>query len=130
GFSVVTPLAVGFPVKVDPRLEGERPTERVRLFVAQPGHSLGQSMPLRLSVVSDATSDESMLIAYPLRPLAYDTDYVAVVLDSVVAADGSALSPSPAVQVALGLVPPKSDQERALFAYHAPTRTLLKAVGV
>src|SRR5678815_2553111 len=41
GFSVVTPLAVGFPRAVDRSLDGTKNAGGVRLFVAQPGSSLG-----------------------------------------------------------------------------------------
>src|SRR5579862_4624492 len=46
GFSVVTPLAVGFPAPVDHALDGAKDAAAVRLFVAQPGATLGQAVPL------------------------------------------------------------------------------------
>lgn len=135
GFSVATPLAVGFPKPVDHRLHGQKATTAVRLILAQPGRAQrGQSVPLRLSVVNDSIdggfSGDSLLVAYPLRPLEYDADYVAVALDEIKADDGSAFQTPALVKVALGLTPPATDDDRALAAYHAPTRALLLEAGV
>ncbi len=135
GFSVATPLAVGFPKPVDHRLHGQKATTAVRLFLAQPGRpQRGQAVPLRLSVVNDSTdggfSGDSLLVAYPLRPMEYDADYVAVALDEVKADDGSAFEAPALVKVALGLTPPATYEERQLAAYHAPTRALLVEAGV
>lgn len=135
GFSVASPLAVGFPKPVDRRLHGQKATTAVRLFLAQPGRpQRGQPVPLRLSVVNDSTdggfSGDSLLVAYPLRPMEYDADYVAVALDEVKADDGSAYETPALVKVALGLTPASTDDERALAAYHAPTRALLIEAGV
>ena len=131
GFSVATPLAVGFPKPVDHRLEGNKLTGAVRLFLAQPDRlGRGDSVPLRLSVVNDAPSSEGLLIAYPMQPLQYDADYVAVALDDVKADDGSPFEAPRQVKVALGLVLPTTDVERALAAYHAPIRALLAEAGV
>jgi hypothetical protein len=135
GFSVASPLAVGFPRPVDHRLHGKKATSAVRLFNAQPGRALrGQALPLRLAVVNDSTdggfSGDSLLLAYPLRPLEYDADYVAVALDEIVADDGSPFETPALVKVALGLTAPANDDERALAAYHAPTRALLVEAGV
>jgi hypothetical protein len=132
GFSVVTPLATGFLRPIDHTLDGTKNSTVVRLFVAQPGATLGQEVPLRLGVVLDTTTTQpqGLLVAYPMVPLAYATDYVAVVLDQVHADDGSHFTADHAVRVALGISDPDSNSEAALFAYHAPTRALLKQVGV
>jgi len=132
GFSVVAPLAVGFPRTVDHALDGTKNSTAVRLFVAQPGSSLGQEVPLRLTVVVDdfTTPNQGMIVAYPMLPLSYDTDYVAVVLDEAHADDGSKFAANHAVRVALALDDASTDEEAALLAYHAPTRALLGKVGV
>jgi hypothetical protein len=132
GFSVVTPLAVGFPRTVDHTLDGTKNATAVRLLVAQPGSSLGQEVPLRLTVVLDdfTTPNQGMIVACPMLPLSYDTDYVAVVLDEVHADDGSKFAANHAVRVALALDDPNTNEEAALLAYHAPTRALLKQVGI
>ncbi len=134
GFSVVTPLAAGFPRAVDHTLDGTKNATAVRLFVAQPGPMLGQEVPLRLTVVLDDSAAQNqnngLIVAYPMLPLAYDTDYVAVVLDSLRADDGSSFDANHAVRVALALDGPNTNAEAALLAYHAPTRALLTQVGV
>ncbi|MBL8918071.1 MAG: hypothetical protein JNJ54_04350 [Myxococcaceae bacterium] len=128
GFPVVGALAVGFdgPVQV---ATGPRRATAMRLFRATK-EGWGDEVPLRLSVQSDSTSAASLLIGYPLRPLAYDTDYVAVTLDEVTSVSAARLPTPRRVEVALGLQPPADDGERALVAYHAPTRQLLEDVGV
>jgi hypothetical protein len=130
GFSVATPLAVGFPRAVAATLDGAATTTAVRLFIAQPGATRGSEIGLRLSVVKDTHGEATLLLAYPRRPLAYDTDYVAVVLDELPAADGGRFEAPRAVRVALGLAAPSTDAEAALLAYHAPTRALLADVGI
>lgn len=126
GFSVATALAVGFDQAPAPELSGQKNSGAVLLFSMQ-----GERVPLRLLVVSDAPSSAaSLLLAYPMHPLTYDTDYVAVVLDDVQPATGGTFTAPPSVQVALKLVPAQTDEERALAAYHAPIRTLLQRQGV
>jgi hypothetical protein len=130
GFSVVSPLIVGFPTPVAPTVEGTHASTAVHLYLEQPGDGFGEEVPVRTSVVLDDKSQASLVIAYPLRPLRYASDYVAVVLDEVKAADGSSYAVEHPVQVALGLVKPVGDAEAQLAAYHAPTRALLGHVGV
>ena len=125
GYSVATALAVGFPAALEPALSGQKQTTAVRLLDGE-----GREVPLRLHVVPDHTSDAALLIAYPLRPLAYDTDYVAVVLDEVRPAAGGSFSAPRAVEVALERAAAESDEEFALAAYHAPTRALLARAGI
>ncbi|MFT3711781.1 MAG: hypothetical protein QM817_29435 [Archangium sp.] len=124
GFSVVTPLAVGFPRPVAHQLHHQRGNTGVKLF------SEAREVPLRLTIVNDTKTTDSMLIALPEEPLEYATDYVAVVLDSVTDDDGAAFEQPALVKVALGLTPATTESERALFAYHAPTRALLTRNGV
>jgi hypothetical protein len=130
GFSVASPLAVGFPRAVAATVDGAATTTAVRLLIAQPGATRGSEIGLRLSVVKDTHGEATLLLAYPKRPLAYDTDYVAVVLDELPAADGGRFEAPRAVRVALGLAAPSTDAEAALLAYHAPTRALLADVGI
>lgn len=135
GFSVASPLAVGFPRPVDRRLHGQKQATAVRLILAQPGRpNRGEPVPLRLAVVNDSVDGgmqgDSLLLAYPQRPLEFDADYVAVALDEVKADDGTSYETPALVKVALGLTPPATDEERALAAYHAPTRALLVEAGI
>lgn len=130
GFSVATPLAVGFPERLAASVSGQRATNVVRLFAAQPGEAFGKEVPLRLFVVQDSTSGADLLLAYPMWPLAYDTDYVAVVLDEVRPESGGVFPVPRAVQVALGVVKASDEAERLQFAYHAPARTLLTRAGL
>ncbi|MFZ5445289.1 MAG: hypothetical protein ACOZQL_35190 [Myxococcota bacterium] len=131
GFSVATPLAVGFPRPLAPSLHGQKDASAVRLLLAQPGREhRGERVPVRLAVVADELSSDGLLVIYPQRPLEFDADYVAVVLDEVKAADGTPYEQPALVKVALGLVAPANDDERALAAYHAPTRALLAEAGV
>lgn len=125
GFSVATPLAVGFPRPVSHLLHGKKAAPEVKLISAS-----GDVVPVRLAVVNDEATTQSLLLIYPLRPLAYDTDYVAAALDGITAEDGSSYEVPAQVKVALGLQAPATDDERALVGYHAPTRAVLTAVGV
>jgi hypothetical protein len=127
GFSVATPLAVGFPRAVAPRFDRLKSQTAVRLFAAATG---GAEIPLRLAVVPDTDGDATMVLAYPKRPLDYDTDYVAVVTDELADDDGMPFVPTRAVRVALGLDAPSTDAEAALFAYHAPTRARLAEAAI
>jgi hypothetical protein len=126
GFSVATALAVGFPQHVAPGLSGQKGTTAVRLLNTRSGADI----PLRLLVAPDSTSEADLLLAYPLHPLDYDTDYVAVVQDEVRPAAGGAFVAPRTVQVALKLVTADTDAEKALAAYHAPTRALLSKAGL
>lgn len=124
GFSRISPLMTGFDAEL-----GD-PDEAVRLIVAQHDHPrYGETEPLRLRVVEEA-GPESLLVAYPLRPLEANADYVAVVLDELTTADDQRLSPSRPNLLALGLAEPATDEEAQLSAYHAPTRAALEAAGI
>lgn len=122
GFSVLGAVAVGFSSVVEVRTDA-RPATALRLFRATPGDGYGEEVPLRLTVTKEASS--SLVIGYPLRPLSYSTDYVAVVLDEV-----KGVEVPRQVKVALGLESPSSPSEREWRAFQAPTRTLLSMVGV
>ncbi len=134
GFSRVTPLVVAFSADIAPIGTAERGDGPVRLFLAQPGApSLGTAVPLRFDVRQEQLEDsriESCVFAYPLRPLAPRSDYVAVVLDDLPVCNGAPIEPPPLVQVALGLTPPRTLVEAQLAAYHAPTRAGLGTAGI
>ncbi len=129
GFSRISGLATGFDGALDPdSLEGS-----LQLFVAQPGHALyGQRWPLRLELRQGggSLSPESMIIGRPLRAMPADADHVAVLLDSLTDADGGPLPVERDTLLALGLEAPVTNDEAALAAYHAPTRTLLAEQGI
>ncbi len=131
GFSRVTPVMAGFPVQVDPgTVEGA-----MRLLVAQPGAAdEAQEVPLHVELVPSISprtgAPETLLVGLPRRPLAAASDHVVVVLDSLRAMDGSALRPEETTRVDLGLRAAETDEERARFAYHAPTRALLARAGI
>lgn len=132
GFSRLAPLIAGFRGDLDPAPEAA-PTERVvRLILAQQDHpSYGEAVPVRVEIKPSSDIDgETMVFAYPLRPLEPNADYVAVVTDDLRAAGGAALSPSRAALVALSLEDPASQEEADLRGYHAPTRAALAAAGV
>ncbi|MRG90448.1 hypothetical protein [Polyangium spumosum] len=131
GFSRVTPLVVGFPgpVVAPAATSADGP---VRLLLAQPDHPRrGESVPLRLSTLpGEDTATETLLLAYPTRPLEPGADYVGVVLNDLTYEDGAAIAPTRQTQVALGLVEPDSQAEANLRGYHAPTRKLLADAGI
>ncbi len=134
GFSLVTPIVTAFAANVSPLPVAKQGEGSLRVLLAQPDATdYGKPVPLRY-VVEQGQGErgvtESFLFAYPLRPLAPASDYVAVVLDDLPVADGSRPVPAQLTQVALGLRPPQSQSEAELFAYHAPTRKLLQKVGI
>ncbi len=124
GFSVIGGLAVGFPSRISVRTD-PRPATAMRLFQATPGENRGSSIALRLSVTADAPGEASLLVGYPLRPMRYETDYVAVVLDEVKDASGVPLVAPRRVKVALGLQKPSDEAEAEWAAFNAPVRALL-----
>lgn len=128
GFSVITPLAIGFPGPVAPGVVGS--STALRLFSAQPGETFGEEIPLAVQLVADGASPETLVLGWPRRPLRFSTDYVAVALDELRPEPGGQFEVPRPVQVALGLVSPKDDAERARFAYHAPARAVLDRAGL
>lgn len=134
GFSRVTPLVTAFAADIAPLANSKGGEGPLRLILAQDGApGFGTFVPLRLDVQhpADDASSESFIFGYPLRPLAAQSDYVAVVLDDLpVAGGGARLSPAHLTQVALGLTPPTTLAEAQLAAYHAPTRVVLKRAGI
>jgi hypothetical protein len=103
------------------------------LFLAEPGNeAFGTQVPLRYTLTE---SDEggpmqTLLVAFPRRPLLPNAEYVAVVRDTLRAEDGSPVAPSPMTRVALGLVPPASEAQAAIAGYEAPARDLLERQGI
>jgi hypothetical protein len=133
GFSRVSPLMTGFTAVLDPSSFGTPGQTPVKLLLAQHDHpKRGESVPLRLTALDgeDAALPESLLFAYPLRPLEPNADYVAVVTDDLKTASGSAPARSRGTEIALGLATPASQAEADLAAYHAPTRARLAETGI
>ncbi len=124
GFSRVTPLMTAFPGPLTWSAEASP----VRLVCAQPDHPrYGDEVPLRLDQVEQ--DGQTLLIAFPLAPLAPNADYVVVVTDALQSAAGASLAPSRPTLLALERRQAKTRDEEALVAYHAPTRALLRAAG-
>lgn len=134
GFSLVTPIVTAFAASVSPLPVAKQGEGSLRVLLAQPDATdYGKPVPLRYAVEQgqgERGVTESFLFAYPLRPLAPASDYVAVVLDDLPIAEGNRPAASVQTQVALGLRPPQTQSEAELFAYHAPTRKVLKQAGI
>jgi len=132
GFSRASPLLTAFPTAVDAASLGSGDGAALRLYEAQPGEHFGRQVALRLDLATADTSPagEVLLIGYPRRPLTPASDHVALLVDDVRAADGTAFPQERSTQVALGLLAPASEEEQRFAAYHAPTRALVAKVGV
>jgi hypothetical protein len=133
GFSRVSPLLTGFAATLDPSSFGAPGQTPVKLLLAQHDHpKRGESVPLRLSAVDgpDPAFPESMLLAYPLRPLEPGADYIAVVTDDLKTEGGTTPERSRSTEIALGVAMPGSQAEADLAAYHAPTRARLAEAGI
>jgi len=133
GFSRVSPLMTGFSSILDPSSFGTPGQTPVKLLLAQHDHpKRGESVPLRLTALEgeDAAFPESLLFAYPLRPLEPNADYVAVVTDELKTEAGAAPARSRKTEIALGLAAPASQDEADFAAYHAPTRARLAEAGI
>lgn len=132
GFSRATPLVAGFATPVAQPEAGDPTAGAVRLVLAQKDHpAYGEPVPLRIQVRRSVDlENESLVIAYPLRPLEPGADYVAVVTDALHAEGGGELPPSQAALVALDRAEPSSQEEADLRGYHAPTRAALAAAGI
>ncbi|MBL8635319.1 MAG: hypothetical protein JNM40_18985 [Myxococcales bacterium] len=134
GFSLVTPIVTAFAASVSALPVAQQGEGPLRLLLAQPGAAdEGRPVPLRYAVEQgqgERGITESFVFAYPLRPLAPASDYVAVVLDDLPIADGARPQPSAQTLVALGLRRPTTQSEAELAAYHAPTRRVLQKAGI
>lgn len=130
GFSRLSPIATAFPGAV----QADTVEGALVLLVAQPGaEDDGQSVPLHVELIASEsanTGTESLLIGYPLRPLSANADHLALVLDSVKAADGSSFSADRLTKLALGLETASNEEEEARVAYFAPARAALKSAGI
>ncbi len=124
GFSPVNPLATGFAAMLEPP-----PEDAVLLINAEPD-SAGYGNLVPVVLTTETSDSETLLVAFPKRPLAPNTTYVAVVTTAVRAAGGAALPLSRATELALGLGEAASQAEADLVGYHAPTRAVLGDVGV
>lgn len=134
GFSRASPLVTGVEGEVNgsfargqgTRIAADAP---IRLYNAQPNHpDYGTQVDLWAETVTDASG--SLVIAYPMALLDESCDYVAVLTDDLRLQDGGPVLRERASEVVLGLAEPAGEAERELAAYHAPTRSLLEAVGL
>lgn len=134
GFSRATPVMTAFEGMVtapggEPRSDGP-----MRLLLAKPQHeAYATGVPLSFLTAHDKRDGvvtASLLVGHPQRVLEPDARYVAVVLDDLEASLPTALRPSRATLLALGIEAPSDPEEGRLAAYHAPTRAVLKAAGI
>lgn len=132
GFSRLTPLMVGFDAVVDPASLGTIEKSPVHLILAQKDHpKFGEKVPVRIQLTADEDpATQTLLVAYPLRPLEPAADYVVAVTNEIKTLDGSALGPSRDAELAVGRVEPASQEEADLRGYHAPTRSVLADAGI
>jgi len=134
GFSRVSPIETGYAGTFDTTTFGDGTTGCVRLIVEQPGSTFGALVPLRFDTVVSTDPGTglatSLLIAYPRVPLAPNTDYAVVVMNSAKLVGGNALTADREGKVALGLAAPETAAEGALYAYDAPARAAMQAAGV
>ena len=119
----------GFTANVDPNtiVDGV-----VRLFDDQPGKNFGDESLLGLRLVNGVNSGvpEAILIITPKRPLAAASEFLAVVMDSIHAQDGSAFPQSRTTQVALGLTAPNGSDEETVYSHYAPARAMLAGKNI
>lgn len=127
GFSRVTTLVAGLPVRVDP----ESVAGEVHLFLAQHDHAdAGREIPLRLETILRDRDTASLVVAHPLSPLEPGADHVVVITDGLLDESGAPVPQDRITRVALGLEPARSEDEAELQGYHAPTRAFLEARGI
>lgn len=133
GFSRVTGVAVAFDFAVDPAMgtpdvEPQLTEDGVlQVFNAQVGSEhYGERQAYWIELIDAGTLgvERTLLVGRPEVVLEADADHVFVVLDSVGAA-----APDE-VRVALGLDKARTGADRALQAYHAPTRDFLQEQGI
>lgn len=131
GFSPITGVATAFEARLDEStlVAGES----LLLLVAEPGDpAYGAEIPLYTQLVQGGgdMAPRDLVVGRPRLPLPSNAEHVAVVLDGLKAADGSALGATRDTLLALGRVEPETEDEARIVAYFAPTRALLKDAGV
>lgn len=135
GFSRATGVAAAFNGPIDAgslswdpadSLQADAP---VQVINADPEHpQYGQRVPFRTEDrdATDALEEKHLIIGRPAMPLAANTDHVFIVTQTLGNTD-----PIPReVTLALGLVRPKTSEEREIAAWHAPTRAALATADV
>lgn len=125
GFSRVTPIVHALP------LGAETGSVSMHLFVAEPGEHFAAEVPVDAWVAAGRDeSDRSVLIGYPLAPLAAASEHLVVVVAEGFDAFEDAAIPLRSARIALGEVEPETPQEAARFAYFAPARTIVDTRGL
>jgi hypothetical protein len=132
GFSRATPVLAGLPQEIDRTTLGDGLDAAIRVVVSEPGASLGETVPMRMHLVADAEGEPpgTLLVGFPRSLLRAASEHVAVLTDRVRDTSGRAPTASRHTRVALGLDAPRDDAERALVAYHAPSRQALTAARI
>ncbi|NOY26170.1 MAG: hypothetical protein GXP62_09890 [Oligoflexia bacterium] len=105
----------------------------LKIYNAEPDDpNYAQPVPLWTNVYVGGgnVSVDSLLLGYPRVPLAANAEHVVVITDDLTLDDGSIPDVPHETQVILGLADPQTDEEAAVYAYHAPTRALLDDVGI
>lgn len=126
GFSRLGPIMTALAGAL-PTLPEVSPDGPLVLLVAE-GDAVGARVPLRLETI--AASVSTLLVGWPLRPLAGATEHAAIVLGPLSDAAGVALIADRRAQLALGLVPPADASEAALLHDLAPGRAAIAAAGI
>lgn len=131
GFSRVTPIAFGFIADIDPATLGKDGDNPVKLILAQHDHPRrGEIVPTRLSILPGDDGSEALLLAYPLRPLEPNADYVAVVMTDIRPKGGGYFPQTRQTLASLEVIAPKTQRDADLVSYHAPTRKALRDAGI
>ncbi len=135
GFSRISPLVTAFSATLREADVADAVVDDAFALLVAEGPRLGAREPVRCFVHNpDAAGviagQPGTLACYPRRPLAPNTEHLAVVLDGLRAEDGGALTADRRARVSLGLEAPADAEEAALAAYHAPGRAALEAAGV
>ncbi|MBK9263358.1 MAG: hypothetical protein IPM54_26585 [Polyangiaceae bacterium] len=132
GFSRLTPIMVGFGAAIDPSSIAASSDGPVHLLLAQHDHPRrGEKVPVRITLTpGEDPTTETLVAAYPLRPLEPGADYVVVVTNQLRGEGGAALQPTRKTEVSVGRAEPASQEEADLRGYHAPARKLLADAGI
>ncbi len=126
GFSRVSPIVVPVPGDAAP----EAVATALRVFVAEPGPAFGRELLVRNRLFPPVDDDgPAALVGYVRRPMSPATEHL-VVVTRVPSGRPDALEPNRLTRVALGLEAAATEDEQALFAYHAPARALLAQTAV